>query len=191
MSDGNDADAGMNSGEGTGEGMSTSGGGGPTSVVWSRTLGKVLILVFFLAVAVGYTSYAHRNLDFGRMRLPGPAFWPFIVGIAIIIIALIAIIEAVVVAEDNPIVDWPVGEDGRRVIAFASTVLAFVFSLYHLGFLVSGIWATAVLIRVLGRDPWWKASLAGVLMTSVIYWFFTSVLRVRFPNSTFIPAVHF
>jgi hypothetical protein len=77
------------------------------------------------------------------------------------------------------------------VLLFAATLIGFVFSLWHLGFLVSGLWVTAVIIRLLGREPWWKACLASVVMVGVFYWFFASVLQVRFPRSTFVPPLHF
>jgi hypothetical protein len=165
---------------------------GEAAVPWwaSKTVGKVAFLTLLLVFSLWFSWYAHGNLDFGRMTRPGPGGWPFVVGLVLAGICAISIVEALLMQEEQPKIDWPHPEVRRRVVAYVLTLIGFAAGLWVIGFLASAFLALIFQTRLLGKVPWWRCVLFSAVMTPIVYWFFAGLLGTRFPSSMLLPAYH-
>jgi hypothetical protein len=151
---------------------------------WARPvpvrLGEVLVGLALLATGAFFASQA-ALLDFGRIGLPGPGFFPFVLGVALCLLAA-AILHNV----------WrdAGGSDalffGHRdvVIAMAAMAgLAFVFERVD-SYVALGAF-TAALLLLIARAALWRVVLGAVLGMIAVWLFFGTALGVQLPTGDF------
>ncbi|MCU1412397.1 MAG: hypothetical protein JWR04_3104 [Rhodoglobus sp.] len=144
--------------------------------------GRLILGVLLLLVAVGYTYQAFQ-IPPGALDRPGAGFFPRIVGFVAIAIMLILILESVFSTqktEDD--LELPQGEKLRLVIIFFFGTLAFVLLLPILGQYITGAVYSVAMIKFLGKTPWWRAVLWGVVLSAGIAFIFINLLLVSLPQ---------
>lgn len=151
---------------------------------WARPvparLGEILVGLALLAAALFFVWHATR-LDFGRVGLPGPAFFPFALGIALGLLALALLYRAFRLADDGETVFLGHRDVLAAIAALCAVALAFEsFDTY----LVLGAFIAVMLLFVARAAP---ARVAlGVILGMVAVWLvFSKALGVRFPVGEF------
>ncbi|HEY1246069.1 MAG TPA: tripartite tricarboxylate transporter TctB family protein [Hyphomicrobiaceae bacterium] len=133
-----------------------------------------------LASGVFFASLA-ALLDFGRVGLPGPGFFPFVLGIALCLLAGAILFQVWRGASGSDAIFL-----GHRdvVIAMAAMAgLAFVFE--RIGAYVALGAFTAALLLLVARTALWRAVLGVVLGMVAVWLFFGMALGVQLPAADF------
>lgn len=147
--------------------------------------------IMFL-VAAGYFHQAGQ-LPFGQLARPGPGIWPYVVSIAAMVIAAIGLLESLLKHEDGKTahVELPTGVDRRRAGAFGVLMVVYMLSLQWLGFLLPSFVVVLLTMRLLDREPWWRATLISAIGVGVVYWSFVNLFETRFPTGELLEKIGF
>ncbi|SRR5581483_4907349 len=66
-------------------------------------------------------------------------------------------------------VSFPSGEERRRLLASAGTLVAYYLATPHLGYSLATLLAATALYWTMGARRWWVALLAGAVTTAALY----------------------
>jgi putative tricarboxylic transport membrane protein len=134
-----------------------------------------------LALAVAFSAGALRYYRYWDENGPGAAFLPFWLGLVMAALALLMLLRRSRPADAA--VDWlPRGEGLRRVLIVLVATAAFVVLLKVVGMIVGTAFYLAIIIRIVGRHPWWLALLVAAAAAGVNYLVFAHWLHVPFPQ---------
>lgn len=159
---------------------STMGDQGPWA---SPLLARVGQLVTALALTAAGLFFVWQSafLPFGGFALPGPGFFPFVLGIAIAVLALAVLLRA-----------WSEAGDGEVVYVGHRDILVVVGALVGVAFAFERLGAHATLglfmfclLLLVARTSLWRA-LAGAGLGVIAVWvFFNLLLGVQLPRGQF------
>ena len=139
-----------------------------------------MVAAVLLAVAVFFVSQA-ALLDFGRVGLPGPGFFPFALGIALGLVSLTILFLAVRPQPEDEVVF--VGHRDVLVALAALVGVAFFFEQAD-SYLVLGVFVASLLLLV-ARTGVWRALLGASLGMMLVWAVFGFALGVRLPTGRF------
>jgi hypothetical protein len=149
---------------------------------WGRPMpartGEIAVAIALLAVAVFFISQA-ALLDFGRIGLPGPGFFPFALGVALALVSLM--ILYVMVRSPDEAEPVYVGHRDVLVVIAALAGVAFAFEQSDT-YLVLGTFLAFVLLLV-ARTTLLRALLGACLGMALVWLMFKFALGVRLPTS--------
>jgi hypothetical protein len=151
---------------------------------WGRPVpartGEIAVAIALLAVAVFFISQA-ALLDFGRIGLPGPGFFPFALGVALALVSLMILYVMV----RSPDTGEPVYV-GHRDVLVVIAALAGVAVAFEQGdaYLALGAFLAFVLLLV-ARTDLWRALLGACLGIALVWLVFRFALGVRLPTGRF------
>jgi hypothetical protein len=116
------------------------------------------------------------GLSLGTPRQPGPGFVPFLLGLALIALPLLALLERR---------SRPASESGRgrpgSVLATAVGFGLYVLVLDRLGFYLASFLLLVLLTRVAGERRYGRAVAAAAISLLVVYLLFDRVFLIPFP----------
>jgi putative tricarboxylic transport membrane protein len=137
-----------------------------------------------LAFAVAFSVGALKSYQWWGSGGPGPAFVPFWLGLVMGFLALGFLIRSL--KQKDPGEAWlPRGEGLRDLLVVLAATVAYVALLNVTGMIIGTALYLAVLIRYLGRHPWWM-TLAVALGAAAFNWLvFVHWLRVPMPEGMF------
>ena len=151
---------------------------------WGRPMpartGEIAVAIALLAVAVFFISQA-ALLDFGRIGLPGPGFFPFALGVALALVSLM--ILYVMVRSPDEAEPVYVGHRDVLVVIAALAGVAFAFEQSDT-YLVLGTFLAFVLLLV-ARTTLLRALLGACLGMALVWLMFKLALGVRLPTGQF------
>ncbi len=134
---------------------------------------------FLLGVHVVQQS---AQLEYWAKFGPGPGFLPFWIGILWIVLSLLHIgniaIQPRLFRGSQP---FPVGKSAVRVAIMFAILVASVFLMSILGFLISTILMVAALLKSIDRFSWRKTAVAAIAIGGTCYLLFAIVIGVMFP----------
>jgi putative tricarboxylic transport membrane protein len=138
----------------------------------------VLLLTISAAFAVGalkfYKWWGHDG--------PGSAFLPFWLGVVMACLAALMLFRS----SREQIGEWmPKGEAGKRVLVVLGVTAAFIALLKVLGMVVGTALFLIVLVRYLGRHPWWVTFAIALAAAAANWLVFVRWLRVPMPEGMF------
>ncbi len=143
-------------------------------------LARAVPLVLFLAAGV-YLILALR-LPFGTAARPGAGFYPVIVAVFALVVALAATASAFRATPRGgtgaPGLD---ASSRRRVLVSVAALVAFCLALPWVGYPAAAFAFVTVVLRYLG-SRWTTALLAGVLSSAISYALFAVLLDVPLPR---------
>jgi hypothetical protein len=133
-----------------------------------------------LAAAVFFIWQA-ALLDFGRVGLPGPGFFPFALGIALGLVALLILYVAVRMPGEGEAVFL-----GHRDVLVALAALIGVAAAFEQAdsYLVLGLFVASLLL-VVARTTLWRVLLGASLGMLLVWAVFRFALGVRLPAGAF------
>ena len=146
----------------------------------SARLGEILAALALLATAFFFVWHA-ALLPFGRVGLPGPGFFPFALGIALGLLALVILHRAFRL----PVSSEPVFLGHRDVLVAIAALCVVALAFEYVGaYAVLGAFAAVMLLFVARAAPWRVA--LGVILGLVAIWrVFERALGVRLPAGEF------
>jgi putative tricarboxylic transport membrane protein len=134
-------------------------------------------IVFSLAVCL-----ESWRLDAGSLHAPGPGFLPFITGLLLGILAVIAFIQAL---REKPSQDKSFLSFGNYLIkvgVLAGALIVYVLLLNTLGFLVGTFLLLLFLFRIMEPLGWKTVFLASLITLAAVYLLFDVFLGTRLPT---------
>ncbi len=130
-----------------------------------------------LAFVAFYTA-AGWGLDAWAKHAPGPGFMPRILALALGVLAILIWVEATPSSESQDEVE---SYSKREPLVIFLLVLAYVFVMPHLGFLLSNFILVIALRRMVEPGSW-RGDLAGAMGTAlIIHLVFVQILALQFP----------
>ena len=141
-------------------------------------LARAVPLVLLVAAAV-YLTLALR-LPFGAAARPGAGFYPVIVAVFAIVVALAAAASAYRSAPGTAAIELDAASR-RRVVISVVALVAFCLALPWIGYPVAALAFVTVILRYLG-GRWTTALLTGALSSAGSYVLFAVLLDVPLPR---------
>ena len=141
-------------------------------------LARAVPLVLLIVAAV-YLTLAVR-LPFGTAARPGAGFYPVIVAVFAVVVALAATASAFRGARSEVVVELD-HASRRRVVISVAALVAFCLGLPWVGYPAAAFAFVAVVLRYLGAR-WTTALITGVLGSAGSYGIFAALLDVPLPR---------
>lgn len=134
-----------------------------------------------LAFAVAFSAGALKQYQWWGPGGPGPAFLPFWLGLVMACLAAMMLTRSL--RETNAGAAWlPRGEGLRDMLVVLGVTVAFVALLRVTGMVLGTAIYLVVLVRYLGRHPWWLALLVAAAAAGFNWLVFVRWLRVPMPE---------
>jgi putative tricarboxylic transport membrane protein len=138
-------------------------------------LGSSLFLLFFGA----FICFEATKLDMGRIVKPGPGFFPFWLGLALVLVSLAIVLQARKAEAGGPSLwkglRWP------KIIVVLGVLLLYAFLLEWLGYLIATFFLMFFLFRFVETQRWWVVIFGSVTTSFVTYFLFKVWLQVQLP----------
>jgi hypothetical protein len=130
-----------------------------------------------LSIAIKSSGY-----KVGTLRSPEPGFLPFWTGIFIVALSIYSMIRAW--REKSAISSHFFSESGslRRVLTTFLLIIAYIFILSKLGFILSTLLLTGFLLKVIYPQSWFRTLLFSISVSSLTYLVFQHWLKVQLPR---------
>jgi putative tricarboxylic transport membrane protein len=141
-------------------------------------LTRAVPLVLLIVAAV-YLTLAVR-LPFGTAARPGAGFYPVIVAVFAVVVALAATASAFRGMRSAAVVQLD-HASRRRVVISVAALVAFCLALPWVGYPAAAFAFVAVVLRYLGAR-WTTALITGVLSSAGSYGIFAALLDVPLPR---------
>jgi putative tricarboxylic transport membrane protein len=146
--------------------------------------GDVISGAVLAALGVYIITQAH-TWDYYTLDGPGPGFFPFWYGVAMVVLSLLLVLNAARTDSDSESkagVDWPATGRAMTVwLAFALSVGLMEF----LGFLISFALLAFFLVAVVFRRPFVTATVVAVVSALAFHLIFPVALSVSLPTGPF------
>jgi hypothetical protein len=135
----------------------------------------LIMLALCGVVILGLSGYAFWS-DYS----PGPAFAPYLIAGAGILLSLLLLVEAI--REPDQPADWPDAIGRSRVLFTVIGMVLFAALLPYLGFLIAGVTFMIVLMVVVLRRKLWPSLATTAVTVALIQGIFVQWLNVRLPT---------
>ena len=134
-----------------------------------------------LAFAVAFSVGALKNYQWWGSGGPGPAFMPFWLGLVMALLALMMLVRSL--KQQHPGEAWlPRGEGLRDLLVVLAATIAYVVLLNVTGMVIGTAVYLAILVRYLGRHPWWVTAAVAVGAAFFNWLVFVHWLHVPMPE---------
>ena len=134
-----------------------------------------------LAFSVAFSAGALKQYQWWGSGGPGPAFMPFWLGLVMALLALSMLLRSL--KQKDPGAAWlPRGEGLRDMLVVLGVTVAFVALLRVTGMVLGTAIYLVVLVRYLGRHPWWLTLLVAAAAAGFNWLVFVRWLRVPMPE---------
>jgi putative tricarboxylic transport membrane protein len=138
--------------------------------------------VLLLVVSAAFAAGALRYYKWWGHDGPGSAFLPFWLGVVMACLAALMLFRS----SKEQIAEWmPKGQAGKRVLVVLGVTAAFIALLKVLGMVVGTALFLVVLVRYLGRHPWWLTIAIALAAAAANWLVFVRWLRVPMPEGMF------
>lgn len=140
----------------------------------------VFAAIFFAFSFFVFYSTAAYNAA-GSSGDPGPAFWPRLLAILLVVLSILMVIEGFTSKkfkdEKSPL---NIKTDGmKRVFITFAIFGCYAVLLRTCGYVISSLLFIPAIMRVLNEKSWIKCILTSVIITTAIYIVFKLILRVQ------------
>lgn len=140
------------------------------AAVQSRAGALTLVVVGALAAVQAW------SLGIGSAGDPGPGLWPFLIGLALVVVS------ATLLLRPDPDAVEPIGRDAVLVAAGAASLVAYTWLFERVGFEIPTMLLLVLWLRVFGRDRWRITVAVAVGTTIAVYLLFIVGLGVSLPH---------
>jgi len=129
-------------------------------------------------------AIAARKLSLGRLVMPGPGLWPFVLG-SILVILTVCLLFAE--KTDDGVEKMTV--NSRYVGYGAISLFGFVALFDYVGFLLPATLLMLLWLRFLGKESWRATIIGAVAVVAGFYVLFERLLRIPFPEDAIIRLI--
>jgi putative tricarboxylic transport membrane protein len=142
--------------------------------------GRITVGAGAVLVGILYAVFAFRY-EMGTLERPGPGLLPRAVAVAIVLMGVVTVLEAV--GGRSASVDEDVPEGTGRLLPFVGLLVGYVVVFFFFGFLGASLVALPILTRLLQEEANWpRALIVGVVTAFAVYGLFTKVFEVQLPE---------
>jgi putative tricarboxylic transport membrane protein len=138
---------------------------------------SILLLILSIAAIVG-----SRDLIYKVEFSPGAGFFPFWLGVSLLILSLILLTKNTVlksvVKEENPL---PGREALLRIVSILGALLVGILLFERIGFLITMCSVSAFMLIFLEKYRWYSGILISLVMVFAVYGIFKIWLNVPLP----------
>jgi hypothetical protein len=137
--------------------------------------------IFFAVIALValFVVFRSYNYEIGTIDSPKMGFFPFIIGVAILILSLGMYIFAKAGAEKQA---ETVGRNGLiRVASFIVAIVIYAVFLEQLGFLVGTFLLLVFLVKLMGQPGWGIPLLFSLICVTICWMLFKNWLGLPLP----------
>lgn len=135
----------------------------------------------FLLLFGAMICWEARKLDMGRIVKPGPGFFPFWLGIALVIVALALIFQFRRGKPEESIPGPGKGHRWEKILYTLGALLLYAFFLESLGYILATFLLLFFLFRVIDTQKWGVVVFGSILSSFITYALFKLWLQVQLP----------
>jgi putative tricarboxylic transport membrane protein len=135
-----------------------------------------------LAALGAYVIMQANAWEYFGLDGPGPGFFPFWYGVAMVALSLLLIVNAIRKRSEPSAIDWRA--TGRALVTWLAFVLSIVL-MAPLGFLISFALLTFFIVAVIFRRPLPTAGMTAIAAAVGFYLVFPLALSVPLPTGVF------
>lgn len=136
--------------------------------------------IFWLLLGGSVCVMSLKDLGLGTLRYPAPGFYPFLISLLLICIALVLIIRAVNYRKKAPEFSKR-PSFGWNVPITLGAMLVYAFVMDYLGYLISTSLLMLFFFKVTASLKWWVSLLLTAVTISISYYFFVVLLQSQLP----------
>lgn len=140
-------------------------------------IGSAVFLLLFGAII----CWEARKLDMGRIVKPGPGFFPFWLGIALVIVSLALFIHLRRRSIEKTAEGLWQGLRWEKIFGTLGVLLLYAFSLEWLGYIIATILLMLFLFRAIEPQRWPVAIFGSIVTSLITYALFKLWLQVQLP----------
>jgi len=140
-------------------------------------IGSAVFLLLFGAII----CWEARKLDMGRIVKPGPGFFPFWLGMAMVIVSLALIIQFRRAKAEGPTPGLWKGLRWEKILYTLSALLFYAFFLEFLGYIIATFLLMFFLFRAIEGQRWSVVIFGSIVTSLVTYSLFKLWLQVQLP----------
>ena len=144
-----------------------------------RSADRVTAVLLF-ALSVAFVAGALKYYSWWGSGGPGSAFLPFWLGLVMSCLALGMLVRSL--KDPNPVPRLPRGEGLRDMLVVLGVTIAFVAFLNVTGMVIGTAIYLLILVRYLGRHPWWMTVAIALAAAGFNWLVFVHWLRVPMPE---------
>ena len=134
-----------------------------------------------LAYAVAFSAGALKQYSWWGPGGPGSAFMPFWLGLVMAVLAVMLLVRSL--RNPWPGHSWlPRGEGLRDLLVVLGVTAAFIALLNVTGMVIGTALYLLVMVRYLGRHPWWTTAAIAIAAAGFNWLVFVHWLRVPMPE---------
>ena len=134
-----------------------------------------------LAYAVAFSAGALKQYSWWGPGGPGSAFMPFWLGLVMAVLAVMLLVRSL--RNPWPGHSWlPRGEGLRDLLVVLGVTAAFIALLNVTGMVIGTALYLLVMVRYLGRHPWWTTAAIEIAAAGFNWLVFVHWLRVPMPE---------
>lgn len=159
--------------------MTESSTSAPASAPWlAAVLGARNRIVGLCGLVSGIAVTVHgAAIGFGDLKSPGPGLWPAIVGAALTVVSVLALVPR---AETLP--EEAFTPASLKVLPAAVSLALFVVAFELVGLVIPGFLLLLGWMRGLGRRPWLGSVIIAAATVVVLQYLFVGLLSVPLPD---------
>lgn len=121
------------------------------------------------------------DLDYMDEFGPGPAFFPFWLGIVIILLGIGLLLNTTLISEEKDYITFSSAHAALQMILVMAGFFVFVYLIESAGFFLSSGLLFLFLLLAVERQGWKFAAAVAILSTLVIWGIFGVILKVQLP----------
>lgn len=137
------------------------------------------LIVFFLGIAILWQG---RHLSVGTLRAPGSGFFPMLLAITLMILALLLVIPRA--RDEGGQSSFSARHLGRVSMVFVALLVYFAF-LEYLGFVIMSFLLMAFCFMWVARQKWYAALFWAFVSIGLAYLLFDVLLKSNLPRGVF------
>ena len=142
-----------------------------------QKIGDILAGLFFLLLGIGAAILSY-GYEIGNITAPEPGFFPFVCGIAMLVLSAILIIHTIMglgaKAEEFG--------DLRRPAKLIMGLVAYTLLLSVIGYVIATTLVSVLILRTMGTKSWWQVIAVALFMSLGSYFLFDRLLDVPLPD---------
>lgn len=145
--------------------------------------GRVRLAVGLLGLAAFcYYTWDAGSMPTGQIAMPGPGFFPLIVGVFGGLSSIIVILDALFKLRRGGTVPVPSGRTARRISGLLLLLTLFVLTIDLLGAYLGSILFCTLSIKLLSSHAWWRCAAYGTAIAVGCVFLFDTLLNVSLPG---------
>lgn len=146
-----------------------------------KKISRVTSVVFFLIAA--YAFYMASTFPPGALGVPGPGYFPKILSVLVMILAIIEFVQSIKNSDDAPETGVKLfSKENSRVWISLGLIIIYFIGLFTIGFIISTLIYLFVMLSYFKVKNIFIKVGVPIALTAVLYFVFTILLKVQLPS---------